>query len=155
ALIRSDPFLRDRIEAMTPTLEVFALIQFQHNGNPILRVVHLIGVDPQGRARLGGLAEHPVREDNRRRPSFDLPPEAVRRVEEVRRLNAEIARAEEQRRKVTMPGGRVDPFLPPEIWWQFHEEEGLCVARTFGLVGGVPGGPLLTAALHPPDAVKW
>src|ERR1700680_933994 len=26
--IRSDPFLRDRIEVMTPTLEVFAMLQF-------------------------------------------------------------------------------------------------------------------------------
>src|SRR5207237_1552335 len=42
AKIMADPFLRDRIEVMTPTLEVFALLQFQYNGNPFLRVVHLI-----------------------------------------------------------------------------------------------------------------
>src|SRR5271154_1297379 len=51
AKIMADPFLRDRIVAMSPTLEVFALIQFTYNGTPFLRVVHLIGVDPEGRAR--------------------------------------------------------------------------------------------------------
>src|SRR5271154_7199901 len=28
-LIRSDPFLNDRIAAMTPTLEIFAMLQFR------------------------------------------------------------------------------------------------------------------------------
>src|SRR2546430_16361002 len=33
-LIRSDPFLNERIVAMTPTLEIFAMIQFHFNGRP-------------------------------------------------------------------------------------------------------------------------
>src|SRR4051812_48900063 len=106
ALIRSDPFLRDQIEVMTPTVEVFALLQFHYNGVPFLRVVHLIGIDPEGRARLGGFAEYLHREENRQHPSFDPPPEALRRIEEVRRGNAENARAEGQGRQGTMPRGR-------------------------------------------------
>ena len=35
---------------MTPTLEIFAMIQFSCNGTPIARPVHLIGIDPEGRA---------------------------------------------------------------------------------------------------------
>jgi lipoprotein-releasing system permease protein len=58
AVIREDPYLGDRIEAMTPTLEVFALVQFNWDQRPWVRVVHLIGVDPAGRAKLGGFAEH-------------------------------------------------------------------------------------------------
>jgi lipoprotein-releasing system permease protein len=79
ALIRSDPFLNERIEAMTPTLEIFAMLQFRYNGAPFTRPVHLIGIDPEGRARLGGFAEYLVDPRNRRKPSFNLSPEAHQR----------------------------------------------------------------------------
>src|SRR5207244_1598911 len=46
ALIRSDPFLNERIAAMTPTLEIFAMLQFRfadrYGDVPITRQVHLI-----------------------------------------------------------------------------------------------------------------
>src|SRR5260370_254970 len=58
ALIRSDPFLNDRIVAMTSTLEIFAMLQFNWQGAPIARQVRLIGIEPEGRARLGGFAEY-------------------------------------------------------------------------------------------------
>src|SRR5262249_29877274 len=50
ALIKSDPFLSERIEAMTPTLEIFGMIRFECNGTSIVRPVHIIGIDPAGRA---------------------------------------------------------------------------------------------------------
>ena len=56
--IRADPELNSRIEAMTPTIEIFAMLQFSVNGTPIVRAVRLIGIDPEGRARLGGFAEY-------------------------------------------------------------------------------------------------
>jgi lipoprotein-releasing system permease protein len=80
ALIRSDPFLSEQIEAMTPTLEIFAMIQFTFRGAPIARQVRLIGIDPEGRARLGGFAEHLVL--HRDRPSFELDVEGKRRYRE-------------------------------------------------------------------------
>src|SRR5262245_26192322 len=60
ALIRSDPWLAERIECMAPTLEIFAMVMFNFRGTPITRTVHLIGVEPEQRARLGGFAEHMV-----------------------------------------------------------------------------------------------
>ena len=47
ALIRSDPFLREQIVAMAPTMEVFAILKFHYpNGMPVTRPVRLIGIDP-------------------------------------------------------------------------------------------------------------
>src|SRR5947207_7529238 len=59
ARIRSDPFLNDRIEAMTSTLEIFAMLQFRlPNGEMVFRPVHVIGIDPEQRAKIGGFAEY-------------------------------------------------------------------------------------------------
>src|SRR5438309_1830248 len=67
ALIHSDPFLREKIEAMAPTLEIFAMIQFNYHDWPVARPVKLIGIDPESRARLGGFSEHLVVHPNRPR----------------------------------------------------------------------------------------
>lgn len=75
ALIQADPFLSERIEAMTPTLEIFGMIRFECNGTLIARPVHIIGIDPVGRARVGGFSEHLVL--HKGRPSFELSPEAL------------------------------------------------------------------------------
>lgn len=77
ALIQSDPFLSQRIEAMTPTLEIFGMIQFNCNGSPIARPVHIIGIDPIGRSRVGGFAEHLLL--HKEQPSFDLGSQALER----------------------------------------------------------------------------
>src|SRR5438309_9417572 len=42
--IRQDPFLNEKIEAMTATLEVFAMLQYQYGGEMITRPVRLIGI---------------------------------------------------------------------------------------------------------------
>src|SRR5207249_847681 len=54
AALRHDPFLRDKIDAMTATMEIFAMLQFEYNGETITRTVHVIGIDPEGRAQVGG-----------------------------------------------------------------------------------------------------
>jgi lipoprotein-releasing system permease protein len=82
-LIRSDPELAGRIAAMTPTVEIFAMLRFKLNGTPIIKVVRLVGVDPEGRAALGGFAEHLLDPANQQRPSFDLSDEAVARYKEI------------------------------------------------------------------------
>ncbi len=81
ARIRQDPFLADKIEAMTPTMEVFAMLQFKCNGETLNRPVHLIGIDPVGRTQVGGFAEFLVKQKNSPRPSFDLSPEARQRYD--------------------------------------------------------------------------
>src|SRR5262249_28586481 len=49
----------DKIEAMTPTMDIPGLIQIMGRGGPMPpRPVRLIGVDPKGRARLGGFKEY-------------------------------------------------------------------------------------------------
>jgi lipoprotein-releasing system permease protein len=69
--IRQSP-IGDKIEAMTPTLEIFAMLQFRFRGQVQTRPVHLIGIDPAGRATVGGFVEHLVRQKGDRDPSFDL-----------------------------------------------------------------------------------
>jgi lipoprotein-releasing system permease protein len=75
ALIQSDPFLSQRIEVMTPTLEIFGMLQFNCNGSSVARPVHIIGIDPIGRARVGGFAEHLML--HKGQPSFELSPQAL------------------------------------------------------------------------------
>src|SRR5262249_38502620 len=80
ARIHSDPFLNDRIEAMTSTLEIFAMLQFKlPNGEMVLRPIHLIGIDPEERAKIGGFAEYLQDPENRLHPSFQMRGEALRR----------------------------------------------------------------------------
>jgi lipoprotein-releasing system permease protein len=87
AQIRKDPFLGPRIEAMTPTLEVFALLEYvSEQGDSRNRPVHLIGIDPATRAKVGGFQEFLVRQKNAPTPSFDIPPEARPRLDVQQRL---------------------------------------------------------------------
>src|SRR5438477_4883514 len=49
----------DKIEAMTPTIEILGLIQITYRGQEMMpRAIKLIGIDAQGRARVGGFAEY-------------------------------------------------------------------------------------------------
>jgi lipoprotein-releasing system permease protein len=62
----------DKIEAMTPTIEVLGLIEISYFGEKIPRPVRLIGIDPKGRAEVGGFAEFLMEEGKRESPNFDL-----------------------------------------------------------------------------------
>jgi lipoprotein-releasing system permease protein len=110
ARIRQDPFLNERIAAMAPTLEIFAMLQFNWKGVSIMRAVHLIGIDPEARARLGGFAEHLV--NNPRQP-LELSPEALERYRQNHRkplvLGAGWPPAQEP-----LPGGAPDGKPPPD-----------------------------------------
>jgi lipoprotein-releasing system permease protein len=80
--IHSDPFLNERIEAMTSTLEIFAMLQFKlPNGETVLRPVHLIGIDAEERAKIGGFAEFLQDAEDRAHPSFELRGEALKRYQ--------------------------------------------------------------------------
>jgi lipoprotein-releasing system permease protein len=69
------------VAAMTPTIESFATIHFRYRGEMVVRPVRLIGVDPVGRTRVGGFAEHLVRQKGSATPSFQLDPTARERYE--------------------------------------------------------------------------
>jgi lipoprotein-releasing system permease protein len=76
ARIRQDPFLRDRIEAMSATMEVFAMLQVKlGNGEMMTRPVRLIGIDPATRGEVGGFREHLELQRNVAAPSFAVAPE--------------------------------------------------------------------------------
>jgi lipoprotein-releasing system permease protein len=74
----------DKIAAMTPTVEVFAMVQFQFRGEWITRPVHLIGIDPKGRTQVGSFSQYLMNQKDATTPSFMPSPEAVQRY---RRLN--------------------------------------------------------------------
>jgi lipoprotein-releasing system permease protein len=69
------------IEAITPTIDTFAVLQYRDRGAVVAKPVRLVGVEPTGRASVGGFAEYLVRQKDAPHPSFDLTPEAVRRHE--------------------------------------------------------------------------
>jgi lipoprotein-releasing system permease protein len=70
--IREDPYLHDEIEAMTPTLEIFAMLQFNYRDMPFMRTVKIIGIDPVGRTQVGGFAEYLQVHKNQPTEAFKL-----------------------------------------------------------------------------------
>jgi lipoprotein-releasing system permease protein len=81
-LIRNDPFLRDKIVAMTPTLEIFAMFQYRYHGEPLARPVRLVGIDFDGRCAMGDFRKYLVPVVNGAGPTFELTDEARRRLEQ-------------------------------------------------------------------------
>jgi lipoprotein-releasing system permease protein len=73
--IRQSP-IGQYIEAMTPTMEVFAMLQFRFHGEPITRAVRLIGIDPTTRAEVGGFSEYLKQQTGSPNPTFELRDEA-------------------------------------------------------------------------------
>jgi lipoprotein-releasing system permease protein len=80
AFLRNDPYLRDKIEATTATMDIFAMAQFEFRGGTITRAVHVIGIDPEGRAQVGGFSQFLDRQKGNPRPSFEPGPEALERM---------------------------------------------------------------------------
>src|SRR5262249_25707045 len=82
AQIHRDPFLNDRIKAMTSTMEIFASIQFRlPNGEMVFRPVHVIGIDPEERTKIGGFAEFLQDAEDRAYPSFEVRGDALKRYQ--------------------------------------------------------------------------
>lgn len=68
----------DKIAAMTPAVEVFAMLHFQNNmmGKHYGRPVVLMGIDPKGRAKIGDYARHLMNPSNQADPSFEMRDDA-------------------------------------------------------------------------------
>ena len=71
----------DKIESITPTIETFAILQFRYRGTVVAKPVRLIGIDPHGRASVGGFSEFLIRQKDSPNPNFDLTPDALQRIE--------------------------------------------------------------------------
>ena len=80
-----------KIEAISPTVEVFAILQFTFNNQTMTKPVRLIGVDPKSRTDVGGFSEYLVRQNGVAKPSFDLTPEALKQHDKRER---DVRRAE-------------------------------------------------------------
>lgn len=102
----------DKIAAISPTVEVFAILQFTYpNGAPVMKPVRLIGVDPASRAAVGGFSEYLVRQQNSPNPSFDLTPEAERQLK-ANQEHAEHLDRVRQERDGALGVPQVQPLVP-------------------------------------------
>jgi lipoprotein-releasing system permease protein len=100
----------DKIECMTPTVEVFAMLQFNCRGEWITKPVHLIGVDPQGRTSVGGFSEYLVRQKNADNPNFDPDAKALDRYRALHPPRS-------------LPGIPNGDGLPPPAEWDNPEKD--------------------------------
>jgi len=111
AAIRDDPYLNERVEAMTPTLEIFAMLQFTWRGQPFMRPVRLIGIEPEGRARIGGFGEHLLLAPDKAHPSFDLGKDGMAHF--LQRHPGHGFKRPPAPPKQLLPGEKPEP-LPPD-----------------------------------------
>ncbi len=87
ARIKADPFLAEKIEALTPTMEVAAMLQFRlPNGEMFTKPVRVIGIDAESRGRIGGFKEHLCEPKNQVNPSFEVSGRALKRYQERTRF---------------------------------------------------------------------
>jgi lipoprotein-releasing system permease protein len=107
--IRSDPYLSSRIDAMTATMEAIAMIQYEVNGETLLKPVRLLGVDAKERARLGGFSEFLQDPQNRANPSFELRGVAQKKWQE----DQQVARFLNPPPPEPIPLPRDDGLPPP------------------------------------------
>jgi lipoprotein-releasing system permease protein len=73
------------IEAMTPIIETFGMMQFPYRGITITKPIMVVGIDPESRSAVGGYAEYLIdKEHNGLPPSFELSPQAKFRFDAFR-----------------------------------------------------------------------
>ncbi|HLW64639.1 MAG TPA: FtsX-like permease family protein [Gemmataceae bacterium] len=66
------------VYAMSPTVEIFAIMQFRFNDKNITRRVVLVGIDMNYQKELGGITDYIVDPKRRKNPNFEIDPEAMR-----------------------------------------------------------------------------
>jgi lipoprotein-releasing system permease protein len=131
----------DKIEAISPVIETFAVLQFQIDGRGEVfsRPIMLIGVDPETRSQVGDFGLHLQRPIHKADPAkcFDLDPEAQAAYDARYRRQQPWLRPEPLRRfpqnekptpppDPTAPPPPVEPTPPPELE----------VAKPFGIILG-------------------
>ena len=116
ARIRQHPLLKEYIEAMTPTMEVFAMLQYERwqDGQRITRPVHLVGIDPRTKDQTGDFKKHLVNSRTQPQVSFELPESTRKEVAERLRLIDERNRAEVWRNQIKdLKDNEPPPPAPP------------------------------------------
>jgi lipoprotein-releasing system permease protein len=102
------------IAAMTPVIETVGMLQYEYRGAKITKMIKLIGVEPEGRAKVGGFGDYLCdNENNRLPPSFQLSQAAKTR------LNMYRVPAAPSLPEMDMPKDGEPP--PPDPWP--HEEK--------------------------------
>jgi lipoprotein-releasing system permease protein len=129
----------DKIAAISPTVEVFAILQFTYpNGAPSMKPVRLIGIDPANRAAVGGFAEYLVNQKNTPTPSLDPTPEALaRHAKNVQHAELLNRLADERQKALELPKAQplvADPNALPEPNLQL--DKGVAPPKLFGAVLG-------------------
>src|SRR5216683_2500370 len=112
--IRSDPNLKDEIEAMTPVLEVFALMKFNFRGAPFMRTVHLVGIEPEGRSKVGAFVEYLEAHKNNPAAAFTLDDKARARFVDNSRFHG-LAMPTFNKPEIGPDGKPVPPPAPPPM----------------------------------------
>jgi lipoprotein-releasing system permease protein len=71
----------DHIQAMTATIEVPGMLVFEvgPDAERVTIPVHVVGIDPKGRATIGGFGEYLTDQARRATPTFNLDPIATKR----------------------------------------------------------------------------
>jgi lipoprotein-releasing system permease protein len=111
--IRKDPYLGPRIAAMSPTMEVFAMLQYAlPDGRPVTRPVRVVGIDMATRDSIGGFKEHLKLQKDSPKPSFDIPEAARVRFQNRDRL-LRLLQQQELNRHVQP--GEPPPPDPPQV----------------------------------------
>ncbi len=111
----------EHVEAMSPNIETFALIQYTVRDRfgrkiPITKQVRLVGIDPAKQARVGGFSEYLVRQKHNPNPSFALTSDARRRFEQNVSLDRDDAFQWPQIPQVPPPAGdKLGGFLPNPV----------------------------------------
>lgn len=130
--IRSSP-AAGSIEAMTPTIEVFAILRFRIGWEEQTKPVRLLGIDPVGRAAVGGFREYLVRQKGAERPSFSLTPEARQRHEELQRRSRWFASSAPERNGPVASSGGLETIPPPD---QQMMTQGMPQPQLHGIIPG-------------------
>ena len=102
--IMDDPLLAREVEAMSPTLEIFAMLQFQFRDTPVTKPVRLVGIDPTTRSAVGGFSEYLTDPARRNKPGFWMDQAAKERFDNQKRPEP----------MVFTPLGNPDDPPPPE-----------------------------------------
>ena len=76
----------DRIDAISPTIEVFAILQCEFRGEMQTKPIKLIGIDPHSRVSVGGFSEYLVRQKDLANPTFELTPDALKQHDKNQRM---------------------------------------------------------------------
>lgn len=112
--IMSSP-IGDKIVAITPAIETFAVLQFRDRGRVIAKPVRLIGIEPQTRAAVGGFSEYLYHQKDAKQPTFDLSPEAMQRHEwNVTQFGHNNRKVEEPKLPL-LPGAVPPPAMDVEV----------------------------------------